>query len=74
MQGCGVKIWQDPTGAYRAAEGKFFADDYVGPVMACNEDAAREMAVEADVAAATARRLQVGQEAVYYRALEHSRM
>ena len=41
MHGCGVKIWRTPAGDYAAQEGKFFADDYVGPIMSCDVEAAR---------------------------------
>ena len=46
------------TVAVRSQEGKFFADEFVGPVMSCGTAAAQEAAVEADVAAALARALQ----------------
>lgn len=59
MHGCGVRIWRDSSGAYRSASGKFFSDDYVGPVMGCSEEGAQEAAVEADIAAAMARQFQV---------------
>ena len=35
--------------------GKFFTDDFVGPVMSCSSESAKEAATEADVAAAMAR-------------------
>ena len=38
--------------------GKFFADEFVGPIMSCSTEAAGEAAVEADVAAAMARALR----------------
>ena len=38
--------------------GKFFADEFVGPIMSCSSEAAGEAAVEADVAAALARALR----------------
>ena len=38
--------------------GKFFADEFVGPIMSCSAEAAGEAAVEADVAAAMARALR----------------
>lgn len=61
MHGCGVRIWKDPdTGKVNAAEGKFFADEFVGPVMSCGPQAARDAALEADVAASMARSLMVG--------------
>ncbi|KAL6759265.1 hypothetical protein V8C86DRAFT_2577003 [Haematococcus lacustris] len=43
------------AGTLAAQEGKFFNDRFVGPVMDCSVEAAQEAAVEADVAAATAR-------------------
>ncbi|KAJ9531234.1 hypothetical protein QJQ45_006666 [Haematococcus lacustris] len=43
------------AGTLAAQEGKFFNDRFIGPVMDCSVEAAQEAAVEADVAAATAR-------------------
>ncbi|GLI62693.1 hypothetical protein VaNZ11_005369 [Volvox africanus] len=55
MQGCGVLIWKDEHDAIQAKAGKFFGDDFVGPVPGCSTEAAHEAALEADVAAGRAR-------------------
>ncbi|GIL69468.1 hypothetical protein Vretifemale_394 [Volvox reticuliferus] len=55
MQGCGVLIWKDEQDAIQAKAGKFFRDDFVGPVPGCSTEAAHEAALEADVAAGRAR-------------------
>lgn len=64
MHGCGVKLWrQTYNDSIQALEGKFFADDYMGPVMPCNKDDCFDSAVEADVAASHARSFLVSQHA-----------
>eukprot|EP00877_Chromochloris_zofingiensis_P015083 jgi/Chrzof1/9829/Cz04g17190.t1 len=61
MHGCGVKLWrQTYNDSIQALEGKFFADDYMGPVMPCNKDDCFDSAVEADVAASHARSFLTG--------------
>jgi len=60
MHGCGVKLWRRADGTMGSQEGKFFADDYVGPVMPCSKEGVFEAAVDADVAAYQARSFQVG--------------
>lgn len=60
MHGCGVKIWKRPDGSIGSQEGKFFADEFVGPIMPCGKDDAFEAAVEADMASYQARSFQVG--------------
>ena len=55
MHGCGVKLWKEINGSVQALEGKWFGDQYVGPIMPCGPSDATEAAVEADVAAYHAR-------------------
>eukprot|EP00798_Chlamydomonas_sp_ICE-L_P022703 gene22703-29859_t len=55
MHGCGAKIWRGPDGDVNSLEGKFFFDDYIGPIGLCTEETARTAATEADVAATLAR-------------------
>eukprot|EP00879_Flechtneria_rotunda_P015040 GHRR01015715.1.p1 GENE.GHRR01015715.1~~GHRR01015715.1.p1 ORF type:complete len:154 (+),score=83.58 GHRR01015715.1:659-1120(+) len=58
MHGCGSRIWKQSDGQVAAAEGKFFADEYVGDIMPCSSGDAVESAVEADMAAFQARSFQ----------------
>ena len=59
MHGCGVKIWKGESGNVQALEGKWFADEFVGPIMPCSAHDATDAAVEADVAAFHARSFKV---------------
>ncbi|GAX75889.1 hypothetical protein CEUSTIGMA_g3332.t1 [Chlamydomonas eustigma] len=58
MHGCGVQLKRAEDGTFSQLHGKFFADDYVGPIMSCTAESASEAATEADVAAALARSLR----------------
>jgi hypothetical protein len=51
MHGCGVRLSKDASGGMKALEGKFFADEYVGPILPCSSQDCLDAAVEADVAA-----------------------
>jgi hypothetical protein len=51
MHGCGVRLSKDASGDMKALEGKFFADEYVGPILPCSSQDCLDAAVEADVAA-----------------------
>lgn len=55
MHGCGVQIWKDANGQMKSQQGKFFADEFVGPVGSCDSTAASQAAIEADVSASKAR-------------------
>mmetsp|Transcript_11659 Transcript_11659/g.33029 ORF Transcript_11659/g.33029 Transcript_11659/m.33029 type:complete len:171 (+) Transcript_11659:212-724(+) len=60
MQGCGVRLGK--SGDFLTAEeGKFLGDEWVGEVMGCSREQAREAAREADLAASMARAFQVPQ-------------
>jgi hypothetical protein len=59
MHGCGVRIWRRPGGGIGSEEGKFFADEFAGPLPPCGPAGAFDAAVEADVAAFQARSFQV---------------
>lgn len=83
MHGCGTCIWRPQGGeldavgdgggaradavAVTAAEGKYFAGEFVGDVMPCGPSDARDAAVDADVAAFQARSFKVGTRAHAWR-------
>ena len=60
MHGCGVKLQKDKQGRFAELAGQFVDDEFAGPSMSCSTDASRQIASEADTAAAMARAFQVG--------------
>lgn len=60
MHGCGVLLARAPgTDAVAALEGRWAADEYIGPIMPCAGGGAFEAGVDADVAAYQARSFQL---------------
>ena len=59
MHGCGVKLQKDKQGRFAELAGQFVDDEFAGPSMSCSADTSRQIASEADTAAAMARAFQV---------------
>ena len=59
MHGCGVKLQKNKQGRFAELAGQFVDDEFAGPSMSCSTDASRQIASEADTAAAMARAFQV---------------